>query len=107
MLAGAIIGIAQDSLTGGPIGLFGSAKTVIGYVTPSLSSLLDTEGFRVRVFILFIFYLLQVVLIYGLGTLVLGQSSELNGVRGVLGGLVNAVIGVLLYILLDRLRKPV
>ena len=30
LLAGAVIGMAQDSLTRGPIGLFGAIKTIIG-----------------------------------------------------------------------------
>ena len=106
MLAGAIIGIAQDSLTGGAIGLFGSSKTVIGYVAHGLSSLLDTDGFRVRMIIIFFFYMFQTVLIYSLGTFVLGQSNYLYIVRSVFGGLVNAVIGVLLYRVLDQIRKP-
>src|SRR3972149_813800 len=43
LLGGALIGMAQDSLARGPIGLFGGVKAVIGYITSSAGMRLATE----------------------------------------------------------------
>src|SRR5947207_7016494 len=45
LLLGTAIGLLQDSLSGPtvPLGLFGIAKTVIGYLASSIGARLDTE----------------------------------------------------------------
>ena len=45
LILGALIGLSQDSLSGPtvPLGLFGIAKTVIGYLASSIGARLDTE----------------------------------------------------------------
>src|SRR5439155_306459 len=45
LLLGTAVGLMQDSLSGPtvPLGLFGIAKTVIGYLASSLGARLDTE----------------------------------------------------------------
>jgi len=106
MLAGAIIGIAQDSLTGGPIGLFGSAKTVIGYVTSVLSTHVDTESAAVRFLTALTLYGLHSVLFYLVGAILLGQPIAWDGRDRLIGALVNALCGVLLFKVLDRFRQP-
>src|SRR5512137_2790256 len=41
MVTGALIGTVQDAWTGHPIGLFGIAKTIVGYLGSSLGVKLD------------------------------------------------------------------
>ena len=106
LLGGALIGMAQDSLTRGPIGLFGAVKTVIGYVTSTVSIHLDTEGTGVRFLTIFVLYGLHFGLLYFLGAILLSQPIELEVQARLLGALVNALAGVLLFKLLDRFRKP-
>ncbi len=45
LLLGTAIGLLQDSLSGPtvPLGLFGMAKTIIGYLASSIGARLDTE----------------------------------------------------------------
>ena len=43
LLLGTIIGLLQDSLSKTPLGLFGIAKTIIGYLASSIGARLDTE----------------------------------------------------------------
>src|SRR6201993_4467312 len=45
LLLGMVIGLLQDSLSGPtvPLGLYGIAKTVIGYLASSIGARLDTE----------------------------------------------------------------
>src|SRR5437870_9692710 len=45
LLLGMVVGLLQDSLSGPtvPLGLYGIAKTIIGYLASSIGSRLDTE----------------------------------------------------------------
>jgi rod shape-determining protein MreD len=106
LLIGAFLGMAQDSLTRGPIGMFGAVKTVIGYVTSSLSVLLETESAPLRFLTICILYILHFVLIYALGALLLGQAIDWAPRARLVAMLVNALAGVLLFRVLDRFRKP-
>lgn len=106
IFGGALIGMAQDALSRGPIGLIGSAKTVIGYVTSFVSVRFAVERRGVRAITVFVLYYLQSFLLYFFGTLMLGQPLALGWADRVAAALVNAIVGVLLFELLDRFRKP-
>ena len=43
LLIGAAVGLAQDSLTQGPIGVFGILKTVIGYLAATVSRFIEVD----------------------------------------------------------------
>ncbi len=105
LLAGALLGMTQDSLSGGYIGMFGTAKTVIGYVTSAVSTQLETENIGVRFITIFLFYGLHFTLLYLLKSLFQSQFLEFDLRTQLLGALVNAVLGVLFFHLLDRFRK--
>ena len=106
LIGGAFVGMAQDSLSRGPIGLFGAAKTVIGYVTSTMSTHLDTERPAMRFLIVFVLYLLQAMLTYVLESVLLGQPGHIAAGSRLLAALVNGLVGVLLFLLLDRFREP-
>ena len=105
LLAGALLGMAQDSLSGGFIGLFGTAKTVIGYVTSSVSTHLETENVGVRFLTVFFIYGIHFALLYFLRSLFQNQLLEFDPQARLLAALVNAILGVLFFHLLDRFRK--
>ena len=104
MLLGAVVGMAQDSLSRGPIGLFGTAKTVVGYITSSVSSRVDTESLGVRFLLIFAFYLVHFAHVYLVESLLLQRPVELALGGTLLRAVVNAIAGVLLFKLLDRFR---
>lgn len=106
LLAGAIIGMAQDSLTRGPIGLLGAVKTVVGYVTSAASEHLDTESSGIRFVTICITSGLHFVLFYLLGAILLGQLIDWNIDERLAGIVVNALVGVIIFKVLDRFRKP-
>ena len=106
LLAGAIIGMAQDSLARGPIGLLGAVKTVVGYVTSSASVHLDTESSGIRFITICITSGLHFLLFYFLGALLLGQLMDWNIEERFIGIIVNALVGVIIFKVLDRFRKP-
>ena len=105
IFTGALIGMAQDGLSRGPIGLEGSAKTVIGYVTSFVSVRFAVENPGVRAITIFALYCLHSILLYFFGTLMLGQPSTMEWPTRIAAMLVNTVVGVLVFQLLDRFRK--
>ena len=105
IFSGALIGMAQDALSRGPIGLLGSAKTVIGYVTSFVSVRFAVEHRGVRAITIFILYYLHFFLLYFFGTMMLGQPLVLGWSNRMIAALVNTVAGVLLFELLDRFCK--
>ena len=105
IFTGALIGMAQDGLSRGPIGLLGSAKTVIGYVTSFVSVRFAVENPGVRAITVFALYCLHSLLLYFFGTLMLGQPGAMEWPSRIAAMLVNTVVGVLLFQVLDRFRK--
>ena len=73
ILTGALIGMAQDGLSRGPIGFLGSAKTVIGYVASFASVHFTVENTLVRGVILFVLYYLHFFQLYVISALLLGM----------------------------------
>ena len=106
ILTGALVGMAQDSLSRGPIGFLGSAKTVIGYVASFASVRFTVENTLVRGIILLVFYYLHFFQLYLISALLLGHLMSPDWGQRLLAALVNSVMGMLLFRLLDRFRRP-
>ncbi len=105
LLIGAMIGLAQDSLGPGPIGVFGMVKTLIGYLASSLGARLDVENPGSRLLIVFAFFYVHLGLFWVLEHILLERAVELGGLNSLLMALVNSVSAVLIFSLLDRLRQ--
>ena len=105
LLLGAVIGLAQDSLGPGPIGVFGMVKTGIGYAASSLGVRLDTDNPLSRLLLVFAFYYIHMGLFLALERILLERAVELPALGSLAGALVNAIAGVVIFPLLDRLRK--
>jgi rod shape-determining protein MreD len=107
LLLGAVIGIFQDGLShDNPIGLYGIAKTLVGYFASSVGAKIDTEHPIARfglVFVLFHFH--QLVLAITQRAL-LSRSAPIFNLHLLIESLVNAGFAVLFFAVLDRLRKP-
>jgi rod shape-determining protein MreD len=107
LLLGMLIGLLQDSLSGPtvPLGLYGIAKTIIGYLASSIGARLDTEHPAARFALTIVFFGLHQGLIVVTRRLLLAQPEAWFTMRMGIAAAVNAVFGVLLFMLLDRLRK--
>ena len=105
LLLGAVIGLVQDSLGAGPIGVFGLVKTVIGYLASSLGVRLDVEHPGTRLLIVFAFYYMHLGLFLVVQRVLLERELELPGLSSLFVALVNAVSAVLIFQLMDRLRE--
>ncbi len=107
LLLGMAIGLLQDSLSGPtvPLGLYGIAKTIVGYLASSIGARLDTEHPAARFALTILFFGLHQGLIVVTRRLLLAQPEAWFTMRMGIAAVVNAVVGVLLFMLLDRLRK--
>ena len=107
LLLGMIIGLLQDSLSGPtvPLGLYGIAKTVIGYLASSIGARLDTEHPAARFALTIIFFGLHQGIVLLTRRILLAQSSVWFTMHLAAAAVVNAIVAVFLFALLDHLRK--
>ena len=107
LLLGTVIGLLQDSLSGltVPLGLYGIAKTIIGYLASSIGARLDTEHPAARFALTIAFFVVHQVVIVVTRRLLLSQPEPWFNVHLAIAAAVNAVVAVFLFLLLDRLRK--
>jgi rod shape-determining protein MreD len=110
LFLGAGIGILQDALShDNPIGLYGIAKTLVGYVASSVGARIETEHPISRFVLVFIcFYFHQAVLVVTQRVLLARPAASVPffTVHLLLGSLVSAATAIVLFPLLDRLRRP-
>jgi len=104
-IGGALMGVAQDALTRQPLGVFGICKAVVGYVAGSLGVRIDTENHGMRLLLTFLFVLLHNGIDWVLLRYMLAEPMVWNWVREPLRAGVNAVIGVIIFALLDRAKS--
>jgi rod shape-determining protein MreD len=107
LLLGMVIGLLQDSLSGPtvPLGLYGIAKTIIGYLASSIGARLDTEHPAARFALTIIFFGLHQGIVLLTRRILLAQSSVWFTMHLAAAAVVNAIVAVFLFALLDHLRK--
>ncbi len=104
-IGGALMGLAQDALTHQPLGVFGIAKAVVGYVAASLGVRIDTESHGTRLLLTFLFILLHNAIDWVLVRHLLAQPLVWNWLHELLRAVINALIAVMLFALLDRAKS--
>lgn len=107
LLLGAAIGLMQDALShDNPIGLYGIAKTLVGYLASSIGSRIDTEHPASRFALVFLFVHFHQALLAVTERVLLNEPAPFITLHLLLGSLVSATCAVILFALLDRLRRP-
>jgi rod shape-determining protein MreD len=108
LLLGTAIGLLQDSLSGPtvPLGLYGMAKTIIGYLASSIGSRLDTEHPLARFALTAGFFVIHQAVIVLTRRILLAQPEPWFNLHLLVAAFVNALLAVFLFLLLDRLRRP-
>jgi rod shape-determining protein MreD len=104
-IGGALMGIAQDALTRQPLGVFGICKAVIGYLAASLGVRIDTENHGMRLLLTFLFVLLHNAIDWVLVRHMLAEPMVWNWIREPIRAGVNALIGVVIFALLDKAKR--
>jgi rod shape-determining protein MreD len=105
LLTGAVIGLAQDMLGNHAIGIYGIAKTVVGYGASSLGVKLDVENAGARLLVTLGFYLVHAAVYFTVARGMVNLTLNWSWSRGVLAGLANAAVGVVLYFFLDKFKR--
>lgn len=105
LLTGAAIGLVQDMLGAYPIGIYGIAKTVVGYGASSLGAKLDVENAGARFLVTLGFYLVHQAVYFTVARGMVNLTMNWSWSRGIEAGLANAVLGVFLYFALDKLKQ--
>ena len=105
LLTGAVIGLAQDMLGHNPIGIYGIAKTIVGYGASSLGVKLDVENAGARFLVTLGFYLVHSAVYFTVAHGLVNMTQTWNWSSGMLAGLANAFVGVGLYFVLDKFKQ--
>src|ERR1700688_3652654 len=107
LLLGMVIGLLQDALSGPtvPLGFYGIAKTVIGYLASSIGARLDTEHPAARFALIFSFIVLHQSILVLVRRLLLAQPETWFNLHLAMVAAVNALLGTVLFVALDRLRR--
>jgi rod shape-determining protein MreD len=104
---GCLIGLVQDALTQHPIGVNGIAKTVVGFLASSLGVKIDVEQPGSRFLLIYFFYLLHQLIYFGIMRGLANEPLIWHWGHQLLGALLDSLIGVVLFILLDRFKQRV
>ena len=105
MLTGMGIGWAQDTLTHGPLGIFGIVETFVGFAASSISLYIEVDYPGIRSVILAMSYILHQAVLFVIHNSLLGIEVVLDPVAWVVLAAVHAGIGLLLYPLFDKLKR--
>ena len=105
MLLGMVIGVAQDGLTHGPIGVFGITKTIVGYSAASLSLYVEMDYPGARSVLTGFFFLVHQAAFWLLAGGLLGQHLTLDPARALMLCAVHAGLALVLFPSLDRARR--
>lgn len=108
LLLGMAIGLFQDSLSGPtvPLGLYGISKTIIGYLASSIGARLDTEHPAARFALTAAFFIAHQGVVFLTRRILLAQPEPWFTLHLFVAALVNALVAVFVFLLLDRLRRP-
>jgi rod shape-determining protein MreD len=105
LLTGAVIGLLQDSLTHQPIGLYGIAKTVVGYGASSLGVKIDVENIGARFLGSASFYLVHQCIYFVVARGMVQLRLQWSWPHELLAAVINAFVAVFLFAVLDRLKQ--
>src|SRR5260370_19550827 len=93
LLVGMVIGLLQDSLSGltVPFGLYGIAKTIVGYLASSIGARLDTEHPAVRCALTMMFFVMHQGIVTLTRRMLLAEPEPWFTVRLAIAAAVNPV----------------
>jgi rod shape-determining protein MreD len=107
LLVGALVGLAQDSLSKNPLGMYGIDKTLVGYFAASVGVRFDVDNAIIRLLLAFFFFVFHQFFYWVMARALLGQQLLFEVQRTLIIGALNAVVGVSLFHFLDKLRESV
>lgn len=105
VLFGMGIGLAQDSLSPQhPLGMFGIAKTLVGYFAGMISQRFEVESSGVRLVLALFFFLFHQFFYWFLRRALLGEQVGFELLQTLVLAAMNAIVAVPLFHVLDKLK---
>ena len=101
-LLGALLGLAQDGLTQGAVGIHGIANTVCGFLAASVGIRIVVENNLIRMVMNFALTLLSSAIVVFVIRVLLGLAWHSNWLDELLRAAGNGLIGLVLFPALDR-----
>ncbi len=103
---GAFVGLAEDSLSPAnlPIGMYGITKTLVGYFAASVSLRFNVESSVIRMVLCFFFYFFHAFFYWIMRRALLGQIVPFGPQETFVYGVLNALVSVPLFIVLDKMK---
>src|SRR6516165_6970333 len=89
LMIGALVGLAQDSLSKNPLGMFGIDKTLVGYFAASVGMRFDVDHGFIRLLLCFLFYVFHQFFYWVLARALLSRPVVLDMANIALIGLLN------------------
>lgn len=103
---GTVLGLVQDALSHRFIGISGMAKAVVGYLAASASIKIDLEQLVARLSLAGILVLIHNLVLKGLEHGLLEVPPPFRPLDLLISVLVNVALGLILFQVLDRFRRP-
>jgi rod shape-determining protein MreD len=103
-LLGAVLGMAQDGLTQGAIGIHGIANTICGFLSAVIGLRVVVDNNIIRMVLNFVMTLLSGAVIFFIVRILLGMSWHSTWMDELFRAAGNAVIGIVLFPFLDRMQ---
>jgi rod shape-determining protein MreD len=104
LLTGSVIGLLQDCFTHTPFGVFGIAKTLVGYGASSIGIRIDVENPGSRFLLTFFFYAVHQAVFFAIERELMGQSVVLNLGHEAGAAVANSIMAVFLFAFLNRFK---
>jgi len=104
-ITGCLIGLVQDAFTANYIGLFGIAKSVVGYASSSIAAKIDVENPGSRLILTFGFYLLHRLVYVLVQRGLVQQEVNPEWVHQVGAAMANGLLAIVVFSVLDRFKK--
>jgi rod shape-determining protein MreD len=105
-LFGTVVGLAEDALSHGFLGIFGIAKALVGYYGAWASVQFDLEEFLGRLALTAVLVLLHSLTLTGLRHLLVESPLMIQPLDLASVVLLNSALAVILFQALDRFRRP-
>ena len=105
MMTGMIIGLLQDSLTHHPIGMYGVAKTIVGFAASSLGVRLDVDNPGSRLIMGTGFYLLHQAIYFAVAKNLVQEDMPWLWGHTLIAAVANGLLAVVLFAVLDKLKQ--
>lgn len=104
-ITGAIIGLAQDAMTHNYLGLFGIAKTFVGYGASSLATKIDVENIGSRFLITVGFYFIHRISYLLVQHGMAQQNAPVNWLHSLGAALANGLLAIVVFAILDKFKQ--